>query len=221
MQNPADSTAKDTLANLNIPSNFNLAFSDYITQTQQFLTQHRPPFALSIPQQAFIIEQNSPYELIPDKPTGVGALLLHGLLDCPFSLRETANHLSQQGVHCRSILLPGHGTRPEHLLTVSYHDWLQAVRYGIESFAKTVDRLYIVGYSTGAALAIYHALQLSNIAGLVLLAPAIKIKEYISVLLTQKPIMHWGSNHKLWVFKTEETDYVKYHSMCLNAALQV
>src|SRR5438552_16089884 len=103
--------------------------------------------------------------------------MVHGLFDCPFVMRDVGEHLQKQNLLVRSHLLPGHGTVPGALLNVSYQDWINAANYAITNLSKDVEKIFLVGFSTGASLMLYHALQQSNknIAGLILLAPAIQL----------------------------------------------
>lgn len=198
-----------------------LSFSDYIAHCRHHIEKRRQD--LNTPANAKrIIDANSPFELRPSQSKAkYGVLFIHGLFDSPFTFREIANLLHAQGILCRSILLPGHGTKPDDLLNVTYHDWLKAAKYGIESFEKEADQLFLVGYSTGAALSLYHALHYEHISGLVLLAPAIQIKPPVRALLTCHQIARWICIKNPWVCQVEEIDYTKYRSIALNPVAQV
>ncbi|EKD73575.1 MAG: hypothetical protein ACD_45C00259G0002 [uncultured bacterium] len=175
-----------------------------------------------------IIHANSPFELYPNHPIQTnkrlkyGALLIHGLLDSPFSLRDIAHHLKNHGILSRAILLPGHGTIPDDLLSITYDDWIKAVRFGIDSLKNQVEQIFMVGYSTGAALSIYHAYQESAICGMILLSPAIKIKAPIRFIVHwHRFIKKFGRDHYQWLYKSKENDYAKYQSIPFNAITQV
>src|SRR5690348_2719348 len=74
------------------------------------------------------VEPNLPFELKPaTRSPKQGVLLLHGLLDSPFVMKDIGNYFQSQGMLVRALVLPGHGTVPGALLNVSYHDWLAAV----------------------------------------------------------------------------------------------
>ena len=202
-------------------------FSTYIDHCEAFIKARRQDLHGSAHHVETIIDANCPYELYPTNPIfsgkrfKVGALLIHGLLDSPFSLRDIGTYLQAQGVYSRSLLLPGHGTNPSDLLHVVYQDWIQAVQLGIESLSQEVENIYLIGYSTGAALSIYHALQDDRIKGIVLLAPAIKIKTPVQALLKYRTLLHWVSKQKPWLYREKEIDYVKYLSVPINAVTQV
>jgi esterase/lipase len=206
-------------------NNLELEFADYIAESRTIIENTRTDLS-RYPDPSVVIDANTPFELKPEKPlsttTRYGALLIHGLLDCPFIMRDIATTLQTQGLLVRSILLPGHGTRPSSLLNVKYQDWLQATHYGITSLAKEVDKIFLVGFSTGASLALFHSLQATydNIAGLILLAPAIQISPF-SCMTNLPPKLDFLSKRLDWLHIVEENDYVKYQSMPFNAAYQV
>jgi esterase/lipase len=206
-------------------NNLELEFADYISACRHIVQTTRSDLAqYTHPEQ--VIAANTPYELKPEKPIAsskrYGALLIHGLLDCPFIMRDIGTTLQAQGLLVRSILLPGHGTVPGSLLNVKYEDWLQATHYGITSLAKEVDQIFLVGFSTGASLALYHSLQESynNVAALILLAPAIQISPF-SCITNLPPKLSFMSKRCNWLHIAKENDYAKYQSMPFNAAYQV
>lgn len=200
----------------------NLSFDEYISQCKQLITESR--IDLNQPNAEQIINANAPFELRPTESGKSGALLIHGLLDSPLMMRDIGLQLQAHGVLSRAILLPGHGTVPGDLLQVDYHQWLQAVRYGIESFANEVEQLYLIGYSTGASLALYHSLKnKKNIAGMILLAPALKINSaFAGIAGWYKPFCRFGMR-AAWLNQdpNETMDYAKYSSITFNAVYQV
>jgi esterase/lipase len=192
-----------------------LPFSHYIDAYRDIIQSTRPDGY-----REKVLAANMPFELQPRSQGRTGALLIHGLLDAPFIMRDAATALQKQDLLVRAIVLPGHGTRPGALLSVTYQAWIEAVRYGILNLAKEVDRIILVGFSTGASLALYHALQNTHasIAGLVLLAPAISITPLSR--FTNLP-QRLGVKRLEWLHQIPENDYAKYQSMPFNAAYQV
>lgn len=199
----------------------NLPFSEYIQKTRSIIENRRTDLEAAGDKADLIIDANCPYEYRPEGSPNQGALLIHGLLDCPFTLRDIGKQLQHSGILTRSILLPGHGTNPMDLMNISYHDWLQAVKYGIQSLKKEVGSVYLVGFSTGAALAIFQALQETDIAGIILLSPAIKVRAPVDFAATMHYRLNAFSKKKNWVFLCDEIDYVKYSSIAFNAVQQV
>ena len=136
-------------------------------------------------------ERNLSFLLEADNPTR-GALLLHGLTDSPYLMRSLAERLHRHGATALGLRLPGHGTVPGGLLSVRWQDWVAATAYGVDRLRERIsDRpLWLVGFSTGAALALHHALDAAHrndppkASGLILMAPAAEV--------------HWVARFALW-----------------------
>jgi esterase/lipase len=199
----------------------NLSFKAYCQAVRTMLRKAREDVRLPVNEEH--IELNSPFELVPEKPNHKGVLLIHGLFDSPFIMRDIGHHLVKQGYLVRAILLPGHATIPADLLTTSYREWLKATEYGVKSFANQIDELYLVGFSTGAALALHEVLYNTKsttppIAGLVMLSPAIAINTVTSVYVRLFRMFRWLFKDQKWILRNECPDYTKYTSFPVNSA---
>ncbi len=200
-----------------------LSFCEYIEHMRNVISRTRTD--LEDERRDHIIDCNSPFELWPDNhdkntPIDNGILLVHGLLDSPYGLRDIAQHFQQRGYLVRAILLPGHGTVPGDLLKVCVDDWLQAVEYGIRSFAGIAKHTYIFGFSGGASLALYHALQGAAIKGLFLIAPSIKLRAKSVGMAKFLKLTGYIKPEYRWFIRAEEQDYSKYESIPYNLAHQ-
>ena len=148
---------------LSYPSHHSeLAYQDYITQCQTLVKQHR--LDLHEPQAEHIITANTPFELYPPQPIAAshpgkkakyGALLIHGLFDSPFSLRDIGSQLQAHGILARGILLPGHGITPGCMLSATHQDWIQSIRYGVDSLAQEVEQVFLIGFWVDQKTAYY------------------------------------------------------------------
>lgn len=173
---------------------------------------------------------NRSHYLRSDQPKA-GVLLLHGLSDSPYSLRSLATTLHHRQADVLALRLPGHGTIPSGLLTVSAEDFRRAVRLGARELRKNLPPgapLYIVGYSNGATLALDYALsriegeQLPEVTALILLSPAISVSELARLAPWQRRLSHLPGLEKLaWHSIQPEYDPYKYNSFTLNAADQI
>lgn len=201
----------------------NLSFPAYVSTVNHTLKNINNTFKLGLSDK--IIDDNSPFEWRPEGDVKRGALLVHGLFDTPFIMRDVGKHLLKQGMLVRSILLPGHGSIPADLLTTSPTEWMKAVKYGIESFAKEVDELYLVGFSTGAALQLQYLLEhkhdIGNIAGLIMLCPAMAINAKKSLFLRLYRMFRWLFKEQKWIFRADNPDYAKYTSFPVNSGYLV
>lgn len=151
----------------------------------------------------------------------VGIVLIHGLLDSPYCMASLFDYFQAQG-HCvRSALLPGHGTVVGDLLSVDCSAWQQAAEHAIASLRGKVKKLIVIGYSTGATLALQYAYRRNGIDGLVLFAPALKVRSpLIGITRWYQTICRYWPRAK-WLQLLDENDYGRYFSMAMNAAYQV
>lgn len=195
-----------------------LNFSEYIKQSEQIIANTRQDLKQH---PELIIKNNAPFELKPDSPNPrFGALLIHGLLDSPFIMRDIGHYLRSQGLLVRSIMLPGHSTVPGALLNTKYAEWQQAIDYGVATLKEDVEKIFLVGFSTGGSLAISHAAKDPAITGVMTLTPAFKINSPFTFLSKWISQINIGDRAK-WFSLCEEIDYVKYQSVTFNAIYQV
>jgi alpha-beta hydrolase superfamily lysophospholipase len=159
----------------------------------------------------------------------MGVLLLHGMSDSPYSLRNLGERLHAAGAWVVGLRLPGHGTAPSGLTTIHWQDMAAAVRLAMEHLREKVgDRpLYLVGYSNGGALAVHYALTaledstLPSAKGLVLISPAIGVTPLAALAVWQARLGHLLGLPKLeWNSVLPEYDPFKYSSFAVNAGDQ-
>jgi alpha-beta hydrolase superfamily lysophospholipase len=175
------------------------------------------------------VNWNRSFELPVDAPKA-GVLLLHGMSDSPYSLRNLGQRFHAAGAWVVGLRLPGHGTAPSGLVEATWQDMAAAVHLASRHLAsRTVGRpLYIVGYSTGAALAVEYALSalkdpsLPRVSGLGLISPAIGVSPVAALAVWQARLGHLLGFEKLaWESILPEYDPFKYGSFAINAGDQV
>ncbi len=168
---------------------------------------------------------NRSFELTVKSPRA-GVLLLHGMSDSPYSLRQLGQRFHAAGAHVIGLRMPGHGTAPSGLVELSWQDMAAATRLAMLHLAEQArDRpLYIVGYSTGAALAVNYALAgledetLPRVERLALLSPAIGVSSVAALAVWQARLGHLLGLEKLaWNLILPEYDPFKYGSFAVNA----
>jgi esterase/lipase len=212
-----------------------LPFSAYVGWARDQIRLARERAGLGGANENAIVDMRAPYEWAPDpvdcaaaqqRAGRRGILLIHGLTDSPFLMRDVGRHFQKRCFLVRAILLPGHGTVPGDLLDTTYEEWVAATRYGIDSFEHRVDDLYVAGFSTGGGLAVYHALGQDElrhpIRALVLFSPAIKVASPLVPLANWHKIYSWAMPRGQWdgdLF--DEHDAAKYESFTKNAGDQV
>jgi esterase/lipase len=212
-----------------------LPFPHYVTWAREQLQRARERAGVAGPNESVLLDMRAPFEWEPDPASCAaapgrrgprGILLIHGLTDSPFLMRDVGGHFQRRCFLVRAILLPGHGTVPGDLLDATFEEWIEAARYGIDSFAGQVERLYVAGFSTGSALALYHALGQDalrhSIAALVLFSPAVKVARPLVPLANWHKIYSWAIPRGAWDGRLfDEHDAAKYESFTKNAGDQV
>lgn len=146
-----------------------VSFQTYQRETIHTLQERR---AFQSEDHASELIWNAPQEWRPQQPPRRGVLLVHGLGDSPWSFHDIAEQLAKQGFLVRTVLLPGHGTRPEDMLEVTLEDWRRVVKEQTLELREEVEEVYLGGFSTGANLVLTYAYEHPDIAGLLLFSPA-------------------------------------------------
>lgn len=147
------------------------SFARYQQQTRDWVASHR---AFQTLDKTTELQWNTPQEWRPEGKPSRGILLIHGLGDAPGSFTDIAPELAKQGFLVRTVLLPGHGTRPADMLHVSVDQWRQVVSEQAAIMGKDVSEVWLGGFSTGGNLALEYAMQHPQIQGLLLFSPAFK-----------------------------------------------
>ncbi len=124
-----------------------------------------PPGIPLLPFQPFQGSQHLPFFWSGDEGGVQGrpaALLVHGFPGTPAEMRPLGQSLSDLGWTVQGLLLPGFGAQINDLETKHVEDWLQAIESALQSLCKEYSPVILIGYSMGAALAVYQAATLSN-----------------------------------------------------------
>jgi alpha-beta hydrolase superfamily lysophospholipase len=172
---------------------------------------------------------NRSFELPAAAPVG-GVLLLHGMSDSPYSLRALGEELNRRNYWVVGLRLPGHGTAPSGLLDVRWEDMAGATQMAAEHLAQKVGKqsIHLVGYSTGAPLALDFTLNALDRrtgpvpASLVLVSPAIGISAAAAAASWKRRLAALpGLGNLAWLNLEPEFDPYKYNSFTTNAGDQV
>ena len=173
---------------------------------------------------------NRTFELATDAPRA-GVILIHGLTDSPYVFRALASKLHERGCWVVVLRLPGHGTAPSALATIDWRDWAAAVRMATADLRRRLPAevpLYMVGFSTGAALAVEYSLarlegeELPGADALVLLSPAIGVDPLAWLAVWQERLsMLPGLGKLAWLDLIPEYDPYKYNSFPVRAGREI
>ena len=154
-----------------------------------------------------------------------GLLLIHGMSDSPYSMSHFAQHFKPKA-HILGLRLPGHGTLPSGLVDVSWQEMAEVVALATEHMQKKLagKPLYVIAFSTGAALALNHELEAlsrdksTSYAGLIFISPAIGLTPVAAGAKWQDKLGRFLGLEKLsWNAIQTEYDPFKYNSFAVNA----
>ena len=172
---------------------------------------------------------NRTFELRAEEPRG-GILLLHGLSDSPYSLHALGEKFHEEGFWVIGLRLPGHGTAPSGLMRARWQDMAAAIRLAMDHLVAQVGQkpVHIIGYSTGAALALDLAVDSignpdqQTPASLILISPAIGISRAAALAGPKAALGRVpGFGRLSWASITPEFDPYKYNSFTVYAGAQV
>jgi len=98
-----------------------------------------------------------PFQYTPTNSNGECVVLIHGLLSTPGELKPLAIKLQSLGYKVIACRLKGHGTSPWDLHDRTWQDWYQSVRQSIKIAHCYSTKVHLVGFSSGALLALMSA----------------------------------------------------------------
>lgn len=108
----------------------------------------------------------------------VGVLLIHGFTGAPTEMRPMGEYLAARGLTVAGVRLPGHGTTPEELAHTTRDEWIAACETELAKLRARCQTLFVGGLSLGALLALWLGAHHDDLAGLILLAPAVKVRDW-------------------------------------------
>ena len=175
---------------------------------------------------------NRSFRLAQPSPAG-HALLVHGLTDSPYSMHAMAQSLHARGFDVTVLRLPGHGTLPAMMTSMSAADWTAAVRIAAKDVAARVapgQPFYVGGYSSGGTLVLQYALDtlqdntLRRPDRVLLVSPAIELTRVAALaevidIFTVVPIPVLDKAR--WQAIAPEFDPYKFNSFPVNASRQI
>lgn len=134
--------------------------------------------------------------------TGPDVLLIHGFTGSPWDVRPLGEALAAAGFRVHAPRLPGHGMTPDDMTPVRAGDWRAAVEGHLSELSSRSGPVHLVGLSMGALLvASAAARRPASVAGLVLLAPALRLRALDARVGTRCSPTGLLPRLKPWIFK--------------------
>ncbi len=137
-------------------------------------------------------DQNAqPFFIRPHNRNGIGVVVIHGFLASPAEVRGFADRLAQNGFTTIGVRLKGHGTSPKDLRETSWQEWYESVVRCYKIMQGYTDRIMLVGFSTGGALALQLAAdQPDGLEAIAVVSVPIKFRDAKMMFV---PLVH-GTN---------------------------
>lgn len=111
-----------------------------------------------------------------------GVLLLHGYTGSVAETRPMGEYLAARGMTVRCPLLPGHGTAPADLLRVPWTAWAAEAESALRELQGRCETIFVGGLSLGALLTLWLGAEHPELAGLIAMAPAVKVNNRLAPL---------------------------------------
>ena len=111
----------------------------------------------------------------PSNHERTSCLVLHGLGGGPYELEPLTSALRAVSLPVLAPVLPGHDGPGPRMPASRWEDWTAAVEMAFDELAATGERVAVIGFSTGATLALHLATR-RPVDRLVLLAPFLAIR---------------------------------------------
>lgn len=105
-----------------------------------------------------------------------GILLIHGFTGLPTELLLLGKFLNRAGFTVLGVRLAGHATNERDLARTTREDWLNSALDGYEILSGLCEKIFVVGHSMGALLALKLA-KLREVGKVVTLAAPVFIDE--------------------------------------------
>lgn len=185
-------------------------FDDYIRSIEGELRAHRVAFNPAQSERELTLV--APFRQAPEAscgaPRGI-AVLVHGLSDTAFAMRDLANSFARHCFEARALLLPGHGTRAADLLGIDHNDWRLHVNAAVEQAAHEHETVVVAGFSLGAVLALSAAAELPDrVDGVIGLSPAYRLRA--GTLARQAG---WLARLRPWLDEDPREEFARYEAM--------
>lgn len=107
----------------------------------------------------------------------VGVVLIHGFTGSVAETRPMGEYLAARGLTVRCPLLPGHGTTALDLTRIRWADWAGEVEAALSAVQARCPVVYCGGLSLGSLLALWLGAGHPELAGLIVMAPAVKVRD--------------------------------------------
>ncbi|GAB4360235.1 MAG: hypothetical protein Kow006_29990 [Gammaproteobacteria bacterium] len=174
-----------------------LQFDDERVSYRWDRAYYRKPRYAAINDQETADKSGEPFLHRPPSSHRTGVLLVHGFLASPAELAGFGARLAALGYVTLGIRLKGHGTSPWDLRDRRWEEWMASVERGYRILSMLVDRVCIVGFSTGGALALNLAADhVDKLAGVAAVSVPLRFRNRNMIFV---PLLHGANRVASWI----------------------
>lgn len=127
------------------------------------------------------VEKAQPFFIASRPDNDQMVIIIHGFTSSPYHMHFMAHTLARQGYDVDTLLLAGHGGSLERLAQTRPQDWVQTAETALQTALQKYQKVYILGYSFGANLAVHLGVRYPQIRGLVCLGIPIVLNREKSI----------------------------------------
>lgn len=139
--------------------------------------------------------------LLPERAKGPGVALVHGFLASPAELKGFGEKPEAAGYPVLGVRLAGHGTSPWDLRDRRWEDWLGSVQRGYQIMSAFVERICLVGFSSGGVLSLQlAAARPDGLAGVAVISAPVKFRNRNLIFV---PLVHGANKLASWISSLE------------------
>lgn len=180
----------------------------------------------------FATKEHKPTGLMPGaepiflKGSETGILFIHGFTGSAYEGKDFAAYFAEKGYTIWVPLLPGHGTKPDDLIDVSWKDWYSHAEDCLVKFKEQCQKIIVVGQSMGGALALTLAAHYSVDAVITLAGAVFLIDWRLRLLPVARRFLRYqyksrGPDISNKEVKRNSASYRKYPLKSIDDLLQI
>jgi len=173
-----------------------------------------------------IIPSAEPF-FFPGKPGKAGCLLIHGFTGTPKEMRGLGVYLSERGYPSLGIRLSGHATEPADMIRSRWPDWMASVQDGYRLLRGVASRVYLIGLSMGAVLALLHSTR-HEVCGVVAMATPYALPSAVpvwAISLLSRVVPYYPKSHLRggsgWFDRDARADHISYPMNPVRSAVEL
>lgn len=146
-----------------------------------------------------------------DGSSKAAVYFIHGIGGNAAGLHPIAQYLHEEnGVSAEGICLPGHGTIPEDLLTITHDQWVKKAENEYLRLKQCYEKVYIGGISLGSLVCLRIAEKYKPDGVMLLCPPLIYHNRWVKYA----GVMAHFKNYYTWKSKPFQLDPVKAGLVC-------